>query len=188
VSRTVLLLFASREGQTSKIAARIAEHLQQAGEEVLLADAADASAIAGIDISACDLLVFGASMHAGGLEREMLKYVEANADQIRAKPRSFFLVSLSAATKDPALKAEYLADAKNKTLTQLAVGFPDMEMIAGALAYSRYPVLVKWLMKKIAARVGEGTDSSRDHEYTDWQQVAQYAARLAQSPLPELNA
>ena len=182
MSRRVLVLFASREGQTEKIANRIARHLKEAGDEVCLVNAADTTTVADVDLDACDLLVFGASMHAGGLETELLQFVKANADPISAKPRSFFLVSLSAATRDPALKAEYLADAEEKMQKQLAVEFHDTEMIAGALAYSRYSRLVKWLMRKIAAKVGESTDSSHDHEYTDWHQVATYAERLAQLP------
>ena len=54
-------------------------------------------------------------------------------------------------------------------------------MIAGALAYSRYPLPVKWLMKRIAKQAGQSTDTSQDYEYTDWKQVALYAKRLAES-------
>jgi menaquinone-dependent protoporphyrinogen oxidase len=52
-------------------------------------------------------------------------------------------------------------------------------MIAGALMYSKYPLPVKWLMKGIARKAGEDTDTSRDYEYTDWEQVRQYAQMLA---------
>ena len=62
---------------------------------------------------------------------------------------------------------------------QLSVVFDDVEMIAGALVYSKYSRLLKWLMKRIAASAGNSTDTSRDYEYTDWQQVERYAARLS---------
>ncbi|MEJ2604718.1 MAG: flavodoxin domain-containing protein, partial [Gammaproteobacteria bacterium] len=35
-----LILYATREGQTAKVAARIADHLRQAGAEATLIDAA----------------------------------------------------------------------------------------------------------------------------------------------------
>lgn len=178
----VLVLYATREGQTQKIAERIADHLTRAGVAADLVLAKDASSVKRIDLQAYDLLVFGASMHAGGLERELVRFVNDNARQIEARARSFFLVTLSAATKDPALKAESLADARRKMQAQLSVAFEDTEMIAGALIYSRYPLPLKWLMKRIAARAGEGTDMSRDYEYTDWQQVARYAERLIAIP------
>ena len=178
----VLLLFASREGQTAKIAARISEHLELAGHVVSLVDAADSAATQAIDLASWDLLVFGASMHAGGLEKELVQFVNANAGLIEARPRSFFLVSLSAANKDPEQLAASLADARQKMQRQLSVTFTDAEMIAGALVYSKYSLLVKWVMKKIAAKAGGETDTSRDYEYTDWQQVEQYAERLASYP------
>jgi menaquinone-dependent protoporphyrinogen oxidase len=176
----VLLLYASREGQTEKIAERISGHLQANGATVRLINAADAGATQRVDPSSYDLLVFGASVHAGGLEAEMMAFIERNAESIAQRPRSFFLVSLSAATRDPQQKAASLLDVENKARPQLAVEFADIEMIAGALRYSKYPLPLKWLMKRIAARAGEQTDSSRDYEYTDWQQVERYAARLTE--------
>ena len=35
-------------------------------------------------------------------------------------------------------------------------------------AYSRYNVIITFLMKWIARRAGAPTDASRDHEFTDW--------------------
>jgi menaquinone-dependent protoporphyrinogen oxidase len=53
-----------------------------------------------------------------------------------------------------------------------------VEMIAGALMYSKYSLPLKWIMKRIAQKAGEGTDISKDYEYTDWKQVAQYSEKL----------
>ena len=177
--KKVLILFASREGQTEKVTVRISEHLQQFGLAVHIVDAADAAAVERIDLSAYELLVFGASMHAGGLERELIRFVNDNAECVSLCVRSFFLVLLSAATKDPVLRAESLADARQKMNRLMSVGFDDTEMIAGALRYSKYPLPLKWLMRRIARKAGEGTDLSRDYEYTDWSQVKRYADRLA---------
>jgi len=55
-----------------------------------------------------------------------------------------------------------------------------MEMIAGALKYTQYNFFIKWVMKGIARKEGGSTDTSRDHEYTDWEQVTAYARRLAE--------
>lgn len=175
----ILIIYATREGQTGKIAREIAGHLRQAGADVQLMDARDATPTAQVDIGFFDLLVFGASMHAGGLERELVDFVNARAAQISAKPRSFFLVLLSAATRDPELRNRSLADARAKMNAQLQVPFDDTEMIAGALRYSRYPLPLRWLMKRIAGKAGGDTDTSRDYEYTDWEQVEAYARRLA---------
>ena len=175
---SVLILYATREGQTKKVAATLSKHMEQAGCTIHLADARDASATDKLDLDHYDLLVFGASMHAGGLERELVRFVNRHADEIHRKPNSFFLVLLSAATKEPDVRAVSLADARQKIDKQFNMKFADTEMIAGALKYSKYPRPLKWIMQRIAKQAGEATDTSRDYEYTDWRQVEEYAQRL----------
>lgn len=176
--QSALIIFATKEGQTQKVARRILEHFENAGITGHLVNAADSAAVKQINLGAYDLLVFGASMHAGGLEREIVQFINANAKQIESQARSFFLVLLSAATREPKLKSESLVDARQKMNRQLKVKFDDTEMIAGALAYSKYSLPMKWLMRRIASKAGEDTDTSRDYEYTDWTQVERYAERL----------
>ena len=181
--KNVLILYATRYGQTEKIADAIARHLQNLNVSVQLVNARDLSTAGELDVDAFDLLVFGASMHAGGLEPEVVGFVNRHVDQIERKPRSFFLVLLSAAVKDPALRADWLEDARNKMSEQLQVEFEDIEMIAGALAYTKYVLPIKWVMKRIAIKAGEDTDTRRDYEYTEWEQVERYAERLAKPGL-----
>jgi menaquinone-dependent protoporphyrinogen IX oxidase len=40
--------------------------------------------------------------------------------------------------------------------------------VAGALMYSEYGALVRFVMRRIAKRAGQSTDTTHDHEYTDW--------------------
>jgi menaquinone-dependent protoporphyrinogen oxidase len=174
----ILVMYATREGQTAKIAARVAQRLRDAGKDVTLLDAS-AAEVATVDLADFGLLVFGASMHAGGLERELVEFVNARADLIGAMPRAFFLVLLSAATRDPALREKWLADARARLTSQLVVTFDTVETIAGALRYSAYSPPMKWVMRRIAAKAGGDTDTRRDYEYTDWQQVDDFAQRLA---------
>ncbi|MDJ0517666.1 MAG: flavodoxin domain-containing protein [Trichodesmium sp. MO_231.B1] len=176
--KNILILYATREGQTEKVAAQISTHLKKAGASVQLTNAQDKTATENIDLEAFDLLVFGASMHAGGLEKELVTFINSHQEQIKQKIRSFFLVLLSAATKDSELRAKSLEDARKKMDEQIQVPFHDLEMIAGALMYSKYSFPLKWIMKDIAQKAGEGTDISKDYEYTDWQQVAQYSEKL----------
>lgn len=160
---------------------RIADEMAAGGVDVDVVNAANTTEAGEISLDHYDLLVFGASMHAGGIEKELVEYINQRQAQISAKPRSFFLVLLSAATRDPVLRREWLADARKKMVGQLGVSFDDVEMIAGALMYSKYALPVKWMMKNIAGKAGEDTDTSRDYEYTDWNQVRRYAQKLIQA-------
>ncbi len=176
--RNVLIIFATREGQTEKVARRLSEHFEQAGADITLVNAAADLASLKQNLASFDLLVFGASMHAGGLEKEIVQFINQHADEIAERPRSFFLVLLSAAATDPQQKAEWLADARSKIDAKLNVPFDDCEMIAGALAYSRYSRPIRWIMQRLARQAGAETDTSRDYEFTDWRQVEAYARRL----------
>ena len=176
--KNILILYATREGQTEKVAVQISTHLKKAGAKVQLTNAQDRKATKDMDLEAFDLLVFGASMHAGGLEQELVTFINSHKEQIKPKICSFFLVLLSAATKDSELRAKWLEDARNKINAQIQVQFQDVEMIAGALMYSKYSLPLKWIMKRIAQQAGEGTDMSKDYEYTDWKQVSQYSEKL----------
>ncbi|WP_405221819.1 flavodoxin domain-containing protein [Lentisalinibacter sediminis] len=175
-----LVLYATREGQTAKVAERIAEHLRAAGAEVTLVNAENTLTADALELARFDRLIFGASMHAGGLERELVGFVNDHADGIRGQARSLFVVLLSAAAKDPVLREEWLGDARDKIESQLRVPFEHVEMIAGALRYSKYPLPLRWLMRRIAGKAGGDTDTSRDYEYTDWEQVRRYAQALVE--------
>lgn len=174
----ILIVYATREGQTEKVARRLADCLKSGGAGVQLVDVARPEFPHNRSLESFDLLVFGASMHAGGLESEIVDFINANAARIGMMSRSFFLVLLSAAAKDSQLRSRWLADARNKMNRQLSVEFDEVEMIAGALAYSKYSLPLKWLMQRIARKAGEDTDTSRDYEYTDWAQVDRYARIL----------
>jgi menaquinone-dependent protoporphyrinogen oxidase len=53
---------------------------------------------------------------------------------------------------------------------------PDIrKTVAGALPYTRYNWFTRWIMRRIVAKAGGDTDTSRDYEYTDWNQVRQLA-------------
>ena len=179
--KSALIVYATREGQTGKVATRISTQMASTGANVRLVNAKDRDLTDCTNFDRYVLLIFGASMHAGGLEKELTEFVNGNKEKIELKQRSFFLVLLSAATKDPALKAKSLADACRKMEEQLHVSFDDVEMIAGALRYSQYSLPLKWMMRRIARNAGEATDMSRDYEYTDWQQVERYATRLVKT-------
>jgi len=170
-----LVVYATREGQTRKVALRLADHLSESGTSVKLHDAREPFSLNLLDF---DHLLFGASMHAGGLEKEIRAFIKNHERQIRSKPRSFFLVLLSAATQYKTLREEWLLDAERKFKEQIPVPFNRLEMVAGALRYSKYPLPLKWIMKRIASKAGEGTDISQDYEYTDWEQVKGFAEKI----------
>jgi len=56
---------------------------------------------------------------------------------------------------------------------------PYIGTFSGALRYSRYGPVTKWVMKRISKSTGSPTDTSRDYEFTDWAAVDRFAQRLS---------
>jgi menaquinone-dependent protoporphyrinogen oxidase len=52
------------------------------------------------------------------------------------------------------------------------------QTIGGAIMYTKYNPLLRWIMKQIAKRNGGPTDTSRDHELTDWDRVQRFVDRF----------
>ena len=50
-----------------------------------------------------------------------------------------------------------------------------LKPVAGTLAYTKYGWFTRWMMKRIAAKMGGDTDTTRDHEYTDWADLRAFA-------------
>ena len=46
---------------------------------------------------------------------------------------------------------------------------------AGSVKYTQYNFVTRYIMKLISRREGGSTDTSRDHEYTDWESVERFA-------------
>ena len=175
----ILLLYATMEGQTEKIANKINANLGTEGCMVTMVNVSKPEQIKAIDPSDFDLLVFGASVHIGKIEKPMIAFINHHVDSIKTKPRSLFVVLMAAASSDPTSRAKSLADISQYLDKTLQVSFANKEMIAGAIKYTQYNWFIKWVMKQITKKEGGSTDTSRDHEYTDWDQVVQYAKRLA---------
>jgi len=163
-----LVCYGSSEGQTAKIADRVAARLRERGHE---ATAVDAGALeTDYSIEEFDAVVVGSSIHVGKHQASVRSFVDANADGLAALPTAFFQVSLSSVSDDPDREAEaarYVEEFLDETGYQ-----PDrIAKFGGALRYSKYGFLKRLLMKRIARDATGDTDTSRDYEYTDWHEV-----------------
>lgn len=63
-------------------------------------------------------------------------------------------------------------------LKQTGLSPNKSDIFAGALLYRRYGFFKRLLMKWIVSRKGGDTDTSRDYEYTDWDQVTEFTQQF----------
>lgn len=172
----VLLLYATVEGQTARIAERIARTLREKGHsiEMLPADAAQPD----LDPAAYDAVMVGASIHYGHHPAYLRKLIRRHRDALAARPCAFFSVSLSAGGPNPkpAAAQRYLDKFMRKTGWQP----PLTASFAGALKYSLYGPIKRRVMIVFVGLGGGNTDTSQDYEYTDWDAVDRFAGAYAQ--------
>ncbi|HEX6534805.1 MAG TPA: flavodoxin domain-containing protein [Gemmatimonadaceae bacterium] len=168
----ILIVYGTTYGQTAKIAERMAEHLMSWGHVVVLASADRVSHQ--ITPDQFDGVIAGGSVIRGRHQRSILRFVRLHRESLNAMPSAFFSVSGSASSGTDAGRAEargYLDEFLSQTGWH-----PELTAtLAGAMAYTRYGPLTRWIIKRIAAKRGGPTDTSRDHEATDWAEVKRFA-------------
>src|ERR1041384_8290143 len=156
------VFYATTEGQTRRIADRLAAVLREEGFHSMAIDVAD-PVVANIDWRNVRGVMVGASLHMGKHQRSASAFVDAHASDLNARPSAFFSVSLSAASHNIE-EVEAALDIA-KAFPEAAGWHPhEVVTIAGSLAYSHYGVLTRLVMKNIARKEGAPTNTSHDYE------------------------
>lgn len=168
----LLIAYGTTEGHTRKIAEFAADIARRDGCEVVLIDSTAAPAVPGRD---CDAAILAASVHEGKHQSAMTHFVNDNASWLNRVPSVFLSVSLGIAAADPRSKAE-AEDNLRQFLAETGWQPVRTRCIAGALRYTRYSFFKRLVMRLIAQRNEGDTDTSRDYEYTDWEDLRRFIA------------
>jgi len=177
----IAIFFATREGHTRRIAERIAGDVRATGATV---DVVDLHGVHHIDLSSYDSACVASSVHVGKHERAAVEFVKGHRAELERLSAAFVSVSLSQAGAEDLRRP---ADARAQSaadVQQMIDGFvketgwrpAGVFPVAGALVYTRYNLLLRFVMRLIARKAGGPTDTSRDHDLTDWRAVDRFAA------------
>jgi menaquinone-dependent protoporphyrinogen oxidase len=174
VMSRILVLYGTTDGHTAKVATALGDTLRASGVDVDLVEAGTREPgpqdYAGV--------IVAASVHAAGYQRPVRRWVRRHAAALRGKPTAFVSVCLGVLQKDPKVLQELTA-IRERFFT--ATGWrPTMtETVAGALLYTKYNWVKRWIMKRIVRKAGGDIDTTRDYEYTNWTDVRQFANRFS---------
>ena len=185
--KPILVLYATREGQTRRIADHVVARIRAHGREGQLADVAERGQQ--LSLADYDAVILAASVHLGTHEREMVSFVRAHREALEKLPTVFLSTSMTEAAAEhgtPGQRAQAHAEAERMieeffTATGLRAG--AHKAVAGALRYTQYNWLVRLVMKHISKTEGVSTDTSRDHEYTDWIGLDRFIEAVLHGPL-----
>lgn len=176
----VLIVFASTEGHTRRLAAYVADQLTAAGDQVSVQAAGDAPRA---DPEAFDRVFLMGSLHRGHYQAPLVRYARRLARRLRRTPAAFISVSLSAAGDDPADR-KGLAACVERFVRETGWTPRAVHHAAGAFAFSRYGWLTGMLMRRIARRRGLRLDPHSDHDLTDYARLSSFASEFVADGVP----
>jgi menaquinone-dependent protoporphyrinogen oxidase len=169
----ILVLYGTTDGHTATVADKVAETLRTSGAVVDVIEAGTKDAqpedYAGV--------IVAASVHAGGYQRTVRQWVRKHAAALRNKPSAFLSISLGVLQADPNVQ-RHVADIVSRFLRTTHWQPAMTQNVAGAVLYTKYNVIKRWIMKRIVRQAGGGTDTSRDYEYTNWAELGAFAERF----------
>ena len=180
---SILVVYSTIHGQTGRIAQRIGRVLEAAGHAATVRSVGEPGVGAAIIEHAA--VVVGGSIQRGRHSRALESFVGVHRQQLASRPNAFFSVSLSAAgTAKQVAQARRCVDRfEARTGWHPAA----VALFAGALPYSKYNPVLRFVMRLIVRMAHGDTDTSRDYDYTDWSAVERFAAEFA-SRVPALSA
>jgi menaquinone-dependent protoporphyrinogen oxidase len=173
----ILVVYGTAYGQTERIARRIVDRLRFHGHEVCMYKGD--SLPKHLRIDDYDEVVLAASIIRGRHQRYIRDFARRHHEQLNHTRSAFVSVSGSA-QGSPEQARQYIDEFVQQTGWNPR--FPAS--FAGSMAYTQYGPLLRWMTKFMSKRRGGPTDTSRDHEFTDWQAVDRYAERLAKAMRP----
>ena len=167
----ILVLYATVEGHTRKVAKTLASDLEALGEEVFLTNVTDPGYC---DPGTFDAAILCAPIHIGRYPSEFVQYIQNWKSSLQTVPNALVTVSLSINSDHEEEREE--AEAYPEKLAKKTGWTADLyHNAAGALKYVEYDFFKRWIMRRIADDEGGPVDTSKDHEMTDWDELKKFA-------------
>ena len=166
------MIYSSVDGHTLKICNRLLKILLKQNQDIKLFSIEDFQE----DISQYDRLILGASIRYGVHNKQVIEFINTNKEQLDSIKTAFFSVNLVARKPEkntPETNPYVIKFFKKINWTPTMV-----EVFAGMLDYKKYPFWDR-IMIQLIMRITKGpTDLNTKIEYTDWEKVDAFAARL----------
>jgi menaquinone-dependent protoporphyrinogen oxidase len=166
----VLVIYATIEGQTRKIAETIAADIEALGGHAGLMNVAEMSEYG---LERPDGVILCAPIHVGRYPSPFVDFVHREVGWLNSLPTAFVSVTLAihSSLEDERSEAEQFP-AKVMELT----GWKPLMIhhAAGALRFTEYDFFKRWMMRRISEKEGGPVDTRSDHEFTDWDAIRKF--------------
>lgn len=164
-----VILYLTRDGQTQKIAEKMATIIP----DCTLLDLRDQAGIANVNFANFDQIIVGASIRYGHFDPLLEQFIARHSELLNQKVSAFFSVNLTA--RKPNRNTPQTNTYTRKLLARIEWQPRFVEVFAGALRYPRYRFFDRFMIRLIMTLTKGDTDIRREYEYTDWQKVDAFA-------------
>lgn len=179
----ILIVFNSKHGQTLKIANFLADTMAREGHSY---DLFDAKVNHDVSPSDYDAILIGAPIYRSRFPESIIEWIQENAEALGHSHAAFFGVSLGILQQSPPVQEDELRIMRD-FFARCHWHPSQWTLFAGGLAYSKYNWFTKIIMRFIAKRAGVQTTWSQDYEYTNWDDVHQFAMKFLEPLQPRPN-
>lgn len=168
----LLIVYGTTEGQTRKIAEYLRAEAEKAGAQAAICDVSCAP----IAPDGYDGVIIASSIHMHRYQSSIDHYLRAHLGTLNELPTAFISVSLTAASDDPESWHE-LEEITARFLIDTGWKPSVIHQVAGALRFTEYDFMKKFMMRLIAGRNGE-KNTTGDKEYTDWHKLSAFLSEF----------
>ena len=163
----VLIVYATTEGQTRKIAEWTATRIRERGHQAKLLDSAALES--DLDLETYDAFIIAASVHQECHQEEITNFVIAHREALGTKPSAFISVSLSVVLEGARTEAQKYVD----SFLSASGWQPRWTLLlGGALRFTEYDYFQEQIVKFIVMKRSGAVSTGRDREFTDWHALA----------------
>lgn len=168
---SILIAFASREGQTRRICEHIRSRCETDGCAVSLVDLTAGEPEP--DITTYDAAIVAGSIHRGRIEQALSSYLMRSAPALGRLRTAFLSVSLSAASVDRAARSA-VDEIARQLLFEVGWHPDETRHVAGAVDPDALNLLERLTVHAVTNHHGIALERSGRTELTDWAEVDQF--------------
>lgn len=164
---SVLIVYATVEGHTRKIAEYIGAGLERKG----ISNSVElASSIQVYQVPQYDAVIVCAPVHIGRYPSSIMEFVIRSKSLLLERSTAFVSSSLGICSEHSKDREEVMQLPEN--LFSKTGWHPDNVLhVAGALKYLEYDFFKRWMMRHIVRREGGPVDTCQDYVLTNWQSI-----------------
>ena len=170
-----LIIYATVEGQTRKVAETAARRFEDLGWKAALMNVAEP---AEFTLERPDAVLLMAPVHSNDYPSDFREFVEQETEWLNSLPTAFISVSLSIHSE---FKDERDAVLVLPEALSVHTGWRPLMVhhAAGALRFTEYDFFKRFLVRHMATREAKTADGKQNYEFTDWNALEVFVAEFA---------